>query len=129
VTPDEKELHEKLDPAIREFVKKVDSLGLQTSALVFSPDGDFLVRCGNAPHQGRDLVKLHYCLSLICAQLEAQGYYARPEPVSEGSGPIPEEIADRLVLALLAMPSEMIPDRVLDLALEYAGSRRPKGDN
>lgn len=127
-TPREKELQEKLEPAIRTFVQSVDKLGLQTSALIFDPEGDFLIRCGNAPHQGRELVRLHYFLSLVCANLEEAGYYDRSELSDEGpspSAPDPQEKADRLVLALLQVPSEMLPDRILELAREYAESRRP----
>lgn len=127
-TPREKELQEKLEPAIRAFVQNVDKLGLQTSALIFDPDGDFLIRCGNAPHTGRDLVRLHYFLSIVCASLEESGHYDRSELSDEGpspSTPDPQEKADRLVLALLQVPPELIPDRVLDLAREYAEARKP----
>lgn len=127
-TPEEKEIHKKIEPAIRDFVQKIDRAGLQMSALIFDPQGDFLIRCGNAPHQGRELVRLHYMLSLVCAQLEAEGHYDQYDLSEKGGSQYtsnPEEAADRLALALLQVPPSMIPDRILDIAREYAEARRP----
>lgn len=124
-TPREREIRAKLAPAIQKFVQVLDKMGLQVSALVFDPEGDFLMRCGNAPAEGRELVRLHYWLSLICASLEAAGYYERTEGVSGPQPPDPQESADMLVLALLQMPPDLLPDRVLDLLQQYAESRKP----
>ncbi len=124
-TPREQEIHAKLAPAIKAFVQKVDKLGLQVSALVFDPEGDFLMRCGNAPAEGPDLVKLHYYLSLICACLEASGHYKRSGIESGPQPSDPEIAADRLALTLLQMPSEDLPARVQDLLQEYMEARKP----
>jgi hypothetical protein len=124
-TPHEKELQKKLEPHIRKFVQEVDKLGLQTSALIFDPTGDFLNRCGNAPHEGKDLVRLHYFLSLVCVNLELLGHYEQSKSEDGPKPSNPEEIADKLVLSLLQAPSDLIPDRVLELATEYAEARRP----
>ena len=90
-TPKERELSKKLEPAIKAFVQKVDALGLQTSALIFDPEGDFLIRCGNAPHQGRDLVRLHMYLALIVAHLEAAGHFESTE-IESGPQPQPQTL-------------------------------------
>jgi hypothetical protein len=122
-TPREREIRAKLEPAIQKFVQVLDKMGLQVSALVFDPEGDFLMRCGNAPAEGRELVRLHYWLSLICASLEAAGYFQRLDGESGPQPPDPQESADRLVLALLQMPKEMVPERVLQLVDAYVNSR------
>jgi hypothetical protein len=124
-SPDEKELRDRLEPEIHKFVQKVEKEGLQVSALIFDPQGGFLMRCGNAPQEGDELVRLHYFLSLICTRLEAQGQYERFTPAASYSGPSSEEIADSLAVALLAMPSELIPSQLQELAQQYAASRRP----
>jgi hypothetical protein len=124
-TPEQIELQRKLEPAIKRFVLEVDKLGLQTSALIFSPDGDFLMRCGNAPHEGRDLVRLHYFLSIVCARLEASGHYERTKDFSGPQAPDSQEIADQLALILMQMPKDLIPVRVCDILDDYVSSRRP----
>ena len=125
MTPEEKDKQAKITPAIRDFVSAIEKAGLVTSALIFDPEGDFLIKCGNAPQEGKEFVRLHYFLSLVVAQLDASGHFSRtevdlPSDTSENA----QNVADRLVMALLSMPAEMLPDRIVTLAQEYADTRK-----
>ena len=119
------ELRVKLEPIMNDFVRKVQNLGLTTSALIFDAETGFLVRCGNAPAEGRELVRLHYFLSYVAASLEQQGLSERFKLADKGLGPSSDELADTLALTLLQTPSDMIPQPVLDSLMEYVNSRRP----
>lgn len=121
---EDKELQKKIDPIILDFVRKLDNLGLQTSAFIFTPKGDFVVRCGNAPHEGRDLVRLHYFLSMATQILEAEGQYERRTDFSGPTPQTPLESADKLALSVLCCPT--IPEQVYELAKKYADERIPR---
>jgi len=127
MSPDEKTRQTKINPAIAKFVDAMGKEGLQCSALIFDPEGGFLIKAGNVQHQGEAFVKLHYMLSLVVARLDASGHYERSEPSSSqaaSSTHDPQEIADSLAVMLLSMPPDLLPDRVLDLVNEYADARK-----
>jgi hypothetical protein len=125
MTPEEKDKQAKLSPAIRDFVAAVERAGLVTSALIFDPEGDFLIKCGNATQEGKEFVRLHYFLSLVVAQLDASGHYTKDTVELGGySSENAQNVADRLAVALLSMPAEMLPDRIVALAQEYADTRK-----
>jgi len=127
MSPDETTRQNKINPAIAKFVDAMTKEGLQVSALIFDPEGDFLIRAGNVKQQGEAFVKLHYMLSLVTAHLDAQGYYEHTEPSSPSQASLPrdtQEIADRLAMAVLQVPAELLPDRIVDLAQEYADARK-----
>ncbi len=127
MSPDETARQNKINPAIHKFVDAMDKEGLQVSALIFDPEGDFLIRAGNVEHQGEAFVKLHYMLSLVAAHLDAAGYYKHVEPSSPQQASLPRDtqaIADRLAVLLMSMPPTLLPDRVLDLVNEYAEARK-----
>ena len=119
------DIHKRLDPIMDDFVQKADKLGLTVSALIFNGETGLLTRCGNAPAEGIELVRTHYLLSLIAASLEQRGLFKRTSGSGKSLGPTSEELADKLVLACLQVPSTLLPERVLDLAQEYAQSMRP----
>jgi hypothetical protein len=127
MTPEEKDKQAKITPAIRDFVSAIEKAGLVTSALIFDPEGDFLIKCGNAAQEGKEFVRLHYFLSLVVAQLDASGHYTKDDvdlPADIDTSENSRNVADRLVMALLSMPAEMLPERIVTLAQEYADARK-----
>ena len=123
MSPEETTRQNKINPAIQRFVASMDKEGLKCSALIFDPDGGFLIKAGNVEHQGEAFVRLHYLLALVVARLDAAGQYEKTS-FSPAKTQDTQEIADSLAMLLLAMPSEMLPDRVLDLVNEYADARK-----
>lgn len=127
MSPDEKERQTKINPAIHRFVGEMEKAGLQVTALIFDPEGDFLIRAGNVPHQGKEFVRLHYLLSLVVANLDAAGYYEvseAPAPNLASLGQGAEMIADRLAVLLLSMPESLLPERIREMAQQYADVRK-----
>ena len=124
MSPDEKERQTKISPAIHRFVGEMEKAGLQVTALIFDPKGDFLIRAGNVPQQGREFVRLHYLLSLVVANLDAAGHYEKTDVVSGDISQDAEQIADRLAVLLLSMPESLLPERIREMAQQYADVRR-----
>ena len=124
MSPEETTRQNKINPAIQRFVASMDKEGLKCSALIFDPDGGFLIKAGNVEHQGEAFVRLHYLLALVVARLDAAGQYKKTSFSPAAKTQDTQEIADSLAMLLLAMPSEMLPDRVLDLVNEYADARK-----
>lgn len=127
MSPEETTRQNKINPAIQRFVASMDKEGLKCSALIFDPDGGFLIKAGNVEHQGEAFVRLHYLLALVVARLDAAGHCSVSEQSTPNQASLsrsPEEIADRLTVSLLSMPTELLPDRIVDLAQEYADARK-----
>ena len=118
-TPDEKKLAAKIAPAIHAFTQAIADAGLVTSALIFSPEGEFLMRAGNSPHTGGEFVRLHYYLALVIAQLEASGHFSDTSITDAPRTIDPADVALRLATACIQCPSEMVPSRIRELADAY----------
>jgi hypothetical protein len=120
--PNDTEKAKRLAPALAELTRKLEAEGLEYSALIFSPEGEFLIRAGNTKHEGMDFVRLHYYLSLVIANLDAMGLETDLSDVAEsaaGNTQDAGEIAAKLALACITVPTDMIPSRVVDLARQY----------
>lgn len=132
-----------LRPYWEALVRAVYERGLFVTGFVYGdtdpaePTGPLLVRFGNMWSESpEEMFYTHYQLALMAARLESMGgmtreiINAKPSDGSEGiSGPkpqTPQEIADRLVLALLAVPTDALPDHIQEFLNQYAESRRPE---
>lgn len=120
--PKDVEIARKIAPACHAFTQAMADAGLVTSALIFDEDGTFLIRAGNAPQQRGEFVRLHYYLALVIAQLDMMGerrdlsvVAGEPATNTQDAG----EIAAKLALAVITVPSDMMPSRVVDLAHQY----------
>lgn len=123
--PKDVETAKKIAPACKAFTEAITAAGLEVSALVWDKEGDFLIKVANVERTGSELVRLHYFLSLVIANLDAMGERRDMSDFTDTSavaGQVPTEIAHRLALAAITVPSEMIPDRVRALAEEYLKS-------
>ena len=120
--PEDVEKAKRISPALRELTRKLEAEGLQYSALIFNPDGEFLIRAGNSEHRGADFVRMHYYLALVIAQLDQMGLQSDlsvVEQMASPSGKDPAEIALRMAQCVLMVPTELVPDRIRTLATEY----------
>jgi hypothetical protein len=145
LSDDIKDAYAKLKSELRPFyetlIREVHKRGLFITGFIYGdadPNKDpMLLRFGNIwAHTPAEMFMIHWQLAQMAAQMETSGQIEREitslepsETLSLPAGPkgqTSEEIADRLVLALLATPLEMIPDQVSELVQQYAESRRPE---
>lgn len=115
-------------PHIEAAVKKVRDVpgGYLISGFIFRDDVEnpVLIRFGNAPVEGEDLIKLHSLLSYTAAVLEDKGLLERADFPAAPTGPTSEEIADKLAVMLLERPPQDDSDEVIDLVTRYIQSRK-----
>ena len=129
-----------LRPHWESLVRAVHEKGLYITGFIYGdaeptdPAGPFLLRFGNVwAESPGEMFSIHYQLALMAAQLEHQGKMDREITHMEGgdessvpSGPKTPtslERADKLALALLAVPSDALPDHIQALLNDYAESR------
>lgn len=120
--PKDEEIARKIAPAVEAFTQTMDDNGLMVSSLIFDENGTFLVRAGNAPHQGEAFVRLHYYLSLAISQLDLMGQRTDMSGFAAEAGTqsrVGREIALHLAQSCLMVPPELVPDRIRTLAAEY----------
>ena len=133
-----------LRPFWESLVRAVHERGMYITGFVYGeveppdPAGPMLLRFGNVwAESPAEMFMIHWQLAQMAAQMESEGNMTREvmhmEPSDGFSGPsglkTPNslEIADMLVLSLLAVPVEAIPDHIQELVQKYADSRRPEG--
>jgi hypothetical protein len=144
---DIKDTYTKLQSELRPFyealIRECYKRGLYTTGFIYadpdpkSVEGPFLIRFGNIwTDSPAEMFLIHWQLAQMAAAAEQAGNMDREithmEPsdaspqISGPKGPNSLEIADMLVLSLLATPLEMLPDQVGDLLKQYAESRKPE---
>lgn len=119
------EIAKKIAPAVHAFTQAMADAGLITSALIFNEEGDFLIRAGNAEHRGQAFINLHAYLALTIAHLDRMGAttdLSVHEPAAGGNSQDPAAIALALATACIQVPSELIPNRIRELAERYLDS-------
>ena len=119
---DPKDIAARIQPALHAFTQAMSDAGLTASALIFDPEGAFLIRAGNCDREGADFVRLHFYLALVIAQLHATGQYSDFSVTDAPTGETPASIAAALALACITVPSDMLPDRIRTLAQDYLSS-------
>lgn len=124
LTDEQKRVQEKVLPILAEFSRKIREAGVQATALIFDPETDFVMRGGTVPHRGMELVRLHQYLTMACAILERQGDFEQTSVDSAPQVSNADEIADKLALSILAIPTDMVPTPILEMAQEYARARK-----
>ena len=123
--PDQNEIAKKLVPAIGALAKACEDAGLSLTGFVADFEEDILIRFGSIPHvRGMDFIRLNASLAYLTVLADAQGASTSvfEQPLAP-TGQDPLEIADRLAMAAIITPSSEVPDRILDLAREYADAR------
>ena len=133
-----------LRPFWESLVRAVHERGLYITGFVYGeveppdPAGPMLLRFGNIwAETPAEMFLIHWQLAQMAAQMESEGNMTREvmhmEPSDGFSGPsglkTPNslEIADRLVISLMAVPFGDLPDHVIGLLDQYADSRKPEG--
>lgn len=120
------EIKAKVLPITKRFVQEVSAAGLFVSAFVFNNAGDFLVKTGNLPKNTTpdEFLSLHKYLASISNELDRTGHV---EATITNDSPLPPSnlaLADKLALAVMAVPPTMLPGPVLDILDEYMESRK-----
>jgi hypothetical protein len=134
ITDEHRKILKILDPLITALTKKVNEFPeMCFTGFIYKPsDPPMLLQVGNISDQGENLVKVHWILANMAARLHQTGQFAPADEYRQSyeksgpSTPDPLEVADRMALALLATPLEMLPSHVSELLEEYAKSRRPE---
>jgi hypothetical protein len=128
-TPEQKAALDYFMPYVRQAVSKVASApggDYYITAFIVRDDVEnpVLLHVGNIPDTGDDLVLTHFTLASMCAEMQAENQYERREIKSAPSGSTPEEVADKLAVALLAGNSEGISEEARELLAQYLQSRK-----
>jgi hypothetical protein len=134
-------IKKELRPYYEKLIREVHKRGLYITGFIYGDmdmnTAPMLIRFGNiyAPTP-EDMFSIHRALAVMAAQMEITGQMEREitsmEPSDEStgnSGPKPqssEEIADRIVLALLSAPVDLLPGNIDELLKQYADSRKPE---
>jgi hypothetical protein len=131
LTDDQQKIYKTLQPLITALVRKVDSIpNMCMTGFIYGGGDDqmdpFIIHIGNIYNTGEELVRIHWTLAVMAAKLQSTGDYSASPILPAPTGQTPEEIADKLALALLATPLESLPSPVLDVLSQYMQSRQPE---
>lgn len=136
-------LKNELRPHWEALVRAAHERGLFVTGFVYcdrdpNMEGPLLIRFGNVWGESpAEMFMIHWQLAQMAATAEQAGIMNREitpldpsDELARPSGlkaPTPLEIADSLVLSLLAVPVEMMPDNVNEILKAYTESRKPEG--
>jgi hypothetical protein len=136
MTDEQKRIIGILKPYWDAFMDQISSLNEEGADLCFtgflySPRGesDMLLHIANIWPTGNDLVEIHRILATGIARIGARNQYERTSPRVGLQVSNPQEIADKLAMALIADPSTERDEYLKEILDEYVKARRPESGN
>ena len=133
MTDEQKRIIGILKPYWDAFMDQISSLNAEGADLCFtgflySPRGesDMLLHIANIRPTGKDLVEIHRILATGIARIGARNQYERVSAPVGPKVPNPQEIADKLAMALLSDPLIDRDGYLKEILDEYVKARRPE---
>ena len=128
INEDHRKILAAIDPLVRKLTLRVNDFpDLYFTGFIYkASDPPMLMTVGNLADSPEDTIRVHWILSHMAANMHAAGAYTDVDETTAPTGPDSLAVADRLVLSLLAVPVEAIPDHIQELVQKYADSRRPE---
>lgn len=128
-TPEQKKALDYFLPYVEQASRKVADAPngpYYFSAFVWQDDekNPVLIHIGNTGYKGNEFIQLHYQLAWMAAVIDAQGLVERSDVKSAPMSQTPEEIADKLAVALLGGIPEGASEEVQELVQKYLQSRK-----